>query len=61
MLAVCRVEVWVQEIFFVKYTNGICRRQLKLPDILQIVWLWVYSRMTMVEAAEAAGVAKNNL
>ncbi len=48
--------------FFVR--TGIDRRskrQLKLTDIAQIVWLWAYARMNMPEAAVAAGVSQQTI
>lgn len=38
--------------------EGRYRVQVSLTDIITMVWLWVYSGMTLERAAKAAGVAK---
>ena len=47
--------------FMYTYPEGRLRRQLRLCDIVTIVWLWCYSSMPTSRAAKAAEVSKNTL
>lgn len=48
---------------FFHYTNvhGKSDRKISLTDVLQIVWLWAYSKMTITDAAAAAHVSKQTI
>ncbi len=47
-----------QRLFCFCWVDGKSRRRLGLCDIVTLVWIWLYTEMTVSQAAKAADVAK---